>query len=88
MYFENKSTLSAIALREPSTMKRLTAAAAAILALTAAAGAQAGTIDLTLNGVQPKGGKILVTVQSRDQYMTFPLATAPGPPRPSSRPLP
>jgi uncharacterized protein (DUF2141 family) len=50
-------------------MKRLTAAAAAILALTAAAGAQAGTIDLTLNGVQPKGGKILVTVQSRDQYM-------------------
>jgi uncharacterized protein (DUF2141 family) len=50
-------------------MKRLAAAAAAILALTAAAAAQAGTIDLTLNGVQPKGGKILVTVQSRDQYM-------------------
>ena len=74
VYFENKSTLSAIALREPSTMKRLAAAAAAILALTAAAGvapsaAWAGTIDLTLNGVQPKGGKILVTVQSRDQYM-------------------
>jgi len=50
-------------------MKRLAAAAAAILALTAAAAAQAGTIDLTLNGVQPKGGKILVTVQSRDQFM-------------------
>jgi uncharacterized protein (DUF2141 family) len=51
-------------------MKRLATAAAAILALTAAAGAaHAGTIDLTLNGVQPKGGKILVSVQSRDQYM-------------------
>ena len=35
----------------------------------AAAAAPAGTIDLTLDGVQPRGGKILVTVQSRDQYM-------------------
>jgi uncharacterized protein (DUF2141 family) len=51
-------------------MKRLAMAAAAIFAVTAcAAAAQAGTLDLTLNGVQPKGGKILVTVQSRDQYM-------------------
>lgn len=52
-------------------MKRLAAAAAAIFALTAAASAsaQTGEIDLTLNGVQPKGGKILVSVQSREQYM-------------------
>jgi uncharacterized protein (DUF2141 family) len=50
-------------------MKRLAAAAAAILALTVAAGVQAATLDLTLNGVQPRGGKILVTVQSREQYM-------------------
>jgi len=55
-------------------MNRLATAAAAIFALTAAVGAVpaaalAGTIDLTLEGVQPRGGKILVTVQSRDQYM-------------------
>lgn len=55
-------------------MNRLATAAAAVLALTAAAAAAptaawAGTIDLTLDGVQAKGGKILVTVQSRDQYM-------------------
>ena len=50
-------------------MKRLAAAAAVLLATTAFAAAQAGEIDLTLNGVQPKGGKILVTVQSRDQFM-------------------
>lgn len=52
-------------------MNRLTTAfAAAVLLTTAfAAAAQAGEIDLTLKGVQPRGGKILVSVQSRDQYM-------------------
>jgi len=50
-------------------MKRLAAAAAVLLATTAFTVAQAGEIDLTLNGVQPKGGKILVSVQSREQYM-------------------
>jgi uncharacterized protein (DUF2141 family) len=51
-------------------MQRLAAAAAALLAAAAFAGAaQAGSVNLTLDGVQPKGGKILVTVQSRDQYM-------------------
>lgn len=50
-------------------MKRLAAAAAVLLATTVFTVAQAGEIDLTLNGVQPKGGKILVSVQSREQYM-------------------
>jgi len=51
-------------------MKRpVTTAAAVLLATVCCAAAQAGDIDLTLKGVQPKGGKILVTVQSRDQYM-------------------
>ncbi len=51
-------------------MNRLaTTVAAVLLATTAFAAAQAGEIDLTLNGVQPKGGKILVSVQSRDQFM-------------------
>lgn len=52
-------------------MNRLTTAAAAAVLLTTAfaAAAQAGEIDLTLKGVQPRGGKILVSVQTRDQYM-------------------
>jgi uncharacterized protein (DUF2141 family) len=52
-------------------MNRLTTAAAAAVLLTSAfaAAAQAGEIDLTLKGVQPRGGKILVSVQTRDQYM-------------------
>jgi uncharacterized protein (DUF2141 family) len=69
MHFANKSTSSETDLREQYTMKRLATAAAVLLATTAFAAAQAGEIDLTLNGVQPKGGKILVTVQSRDQFM-------------------
>lgn len=49
-------------------MQRL--AAAALIAAVAFAGtASAGTVNLTLDGVQPRGGKILVTVQSRDQFM-------------------
>lgn len=52
-------------------MNRLLITAAAVLLATTTFGAaaQAGDIALTLKGVQPKGGKILVTVQSRDQYM-------------------
>jgi uncharacterized protein (DUF2141 family) len=52
-------------------MQRLAAAAAAILTFAAAgaASAQNGTVNLTLEGVQPKGGKILITVQNRDQFM-------------------
>jgi len=51
-------------------MQRLAAAAAALIVATlAGSAASAGTINLTLDGVQPRGGKILVTVQSRDQFM-------------------
>lgn len=50
-------------------MKTTIAIAAALSALTAAP-ALAGDIELTIEGVQPEGGKVLVSLQTQDQFMT------------------
>lgn len=42
---------------------------AALAAASIGATANAATLHLTLNGVEPRGGKLLVAVQARDQYM-------------------
>ena len=44
----------------------MAALGAALLATTAA---QAGTVEVTITGVQPKGGHILTALQTRDQFM-------------------
>lgn len=49
-------------------MKKTIALAAALSAL--AAPAFAGDIALTINGVQPEGGKVLVSLQTQEQFMT------------------
>jgi len=49
-------------------MKKTIAIAAALSAL--AAPAFAGDIALTINGVQPEGGKVLVSLQTEEQFMT------------------
>lgn len=43
--------------------------AAAVAALLAAGAAQAGDVTVTLTGVQARGGQLLVTLQSQDQFM-------------------
>ena len=44
-------------------------------ALLTAGTAQAETLKLKLEGVQPRGGSVLVAVQSRDQYMMPAMVT-------------
>ncbi len=48
-------------------MKTIMALAAA--ATLAAGAARAATVEVTLTGVQPKGGHILTALQTRDQFM-------------------
>ncbi len=48
---------------------KILAIAAFIAATVASGAANAAVIHLTLDGVQPKGGKVLVAVQARDQFM-------------------
>lgn len=55
-------------------MKLLTLAAVAAALLTAGV-AQAGTLEVTVTGVQPKGGRILTALQTREQFMK-PMAVA------------
>ena len=43
--------------------------AAAVAALMTASAAQAGDVTVTLTGVQARGGQVLVTLQTRDQFM-------------------
>ena len=43
--------------------------AAAAAALVTASAAQAGTLEVTVTGVQAKGGHILTALQTRDQFM-------------------
>lgn len=43
--------------------------AATVAALLAAGAAQAGDVTVTLTGVQARGGQVLVTLQTRDQFM-------------------
>lgn len=44
-------------------------AAASVVALLAAGSAAAGEVTVTLTGVQARGGSMLVSLQSRDQFM-------------------
>jgi uncharacterized protein (DUF2141 family) len=57
-------------------MKALFLAALTTAALSAGA-AQAGELHLTLEGIQPRGGQVLVSVQSKEQFM-LPTSTAGG----------
>lgn len=43
--------------------------AAALAAIVTAGAAQAGDVTVTLTGVQARGGQLLVTLQSQDQFM-------------------
>lgn len=43
--------------------------AATVAALMTAGVAQAGDVTVTLTGVQARGGQVLVTLQTRDQFM-------------------
>ena len=47
---------------------RATLLAAACVALLSAGAAQAGDVTVNLTGVQARGGHLLVSLQTRDQY--------------------
>jgi uncharacterized protein (DUF2141 family) len=55
-------------------MKTMLIATAALALAGLAGGANAAPVHVTLKGVQPRGGNILVELQTRQQYTQFPFA--------------